>query len=173
MDEQGLEEANLLPIPRTSPNSFELLLEGDIANLVEVAVLKWTYPEEEEVGGEDVMEGKEAGGDLGEDPELNHLYDDTTDLGLSSNEDLSGSQGHLGSAGRLQASLTGKEPTYMNLQQQKQQQQQQQPQQQQQQQHPQQQQQQKQQQEPSVFNLSLENLKEKEQKFFEEDEDAG
>lgn len=154
MDEQDLEEANLLPIVRSSPNAFELLLEDDIANLVEVAVLKWTYPEEEEEeeegGGEDMAEGKEMGGELVENPELNHLYDDTMDLGLSSNEDLSGSQGHLGSTGKQQAPLpgeSGRDHTYMNLKQQ--------------------------QQEQSTFSVSLENLREKEQKFFEEDEDAG
>lgn len=147
MDDQKLEEANLLPVPLTSPNAFELLLDDDISTLVEVAVMKWTYPEEEEgMGKEGGREGE------GDDPELNHLYDDTAELGLSSNEDLSRSQGQLGSTGGLHASSVSVsagsegEHMYMNLQEKEKQ---------------------------SAFSLSLENLREKEKKFFEEDEDAG
>lgn len=141
LSDQELDEANALPVPLTSPNAFELLLDDDISTLVEVAVMKWTYPEEGEGAGEEEWEG--------DNPELNHLYDDTMELGLSSCEDLSRSQGQLGSNGGLHTSSVsvsaGSEGDhmYMNLKQKKQ------------------------------SALSLENLREKEKKFFEEDEDAG
>jgi hypothetical protein len=159
LDDENLEEANLSPIPLSSPNSSELLLDSDIS-LIEVAVLKWTYPEEEWVGEDTPLEGGEMNGV--DDPELNHLYDDTMDLGLSSNEDLRSSQGHLGSPGGVQSSSgsiagpdSSEEHTYVNFKKEQEQQQQQ------------------QQQQQSTLPLSLENLREREKKFFEEDEDAG
>lgn len=72
MDESALEEANLIPIPKESQNSLDLLLDDDISQL-EVAVLKWTYPE-------DYPEEEDVAEAVDDDDELNHVYDDTTIL---------------------------------------------------------------------------------------------
>lgn len=113
MDENELQEANLLPVPTTSPNSFDVLLDNDIS-MLEVVVLRWTYPEDH-------------------DGEPEHLYDDTMDLGVErgSSENLDQSLGtndalakSPGSARRVDglslsvSQMSKDEHTYVNLQQQ-------------------------------------------------------
>ena len=154
MDEAELEEANHAPIPTASPTSFDILLDDEVSAL-EVAVLKWTYPDEQEGVGSGGAEGSE---------ELKHLYDDTMEIraGLGSNEDISatapdGPSG-FGSAGNLSLSQqeerkTGIDHMYVNVQQQ--------------------QPQQPQQLTAPPPGLSSDDWTDKEKKFLEEDEDAG
>ncbi len=158
MDENELEEANLLPIPTASPTSFDILLDEEISAL-EVAVLRWTYPEDVD-GGEEAGEGEGEGSDL---------YDDTMEIrsGLGSNEELSvatnnnnnnnnnngGGQTYFDSAGNLSLSQQDErkaesnglmqDHTYVNLQQQ------------------------------TTTTFSSDDWTDKEKKFYEEDEDAG
>ena len=105
LDDTELEEANVLPVPATSPASFSLLLDDDISKL-EIAVLRWTYPEDQ-------------------DPD--NLYDDTTELGANVDEsDINSHSSRTEWDGDEEASQVGvvngegegaNDHTYVNLQQ--------------------------------------------------------
>ena len=151
LDEAELEKVNLHPVPLASPSSFDLLLDDDISRL-EVAVLRWTYPEDRLEG-----EGEEES-----------VYDDTLGMDVERQaEQHDGGSSLTGGEGEAELLGGGAEDhTYVNLQ----------PQQQQQQQQPQQGQPQLGLGQPQVMAGSVflaEDLTEKEKMFLEEDEDAG
>ena len=165
MSDSEIEEANTAPIPLTSPASFDLLLDSDISSL-EVAVQRWTYPED--IEAEEELAHVYANMGVVEDgeEEPGHLYDDTTVIAstINSSEDLSHTQVLSGStptslgsgrevvasprtsvvsAGGVEEDLSH---TYMNL---------------------------KQQQQKLAASVNSGDLSNKEKIFIEEDEDAG